>query len=100
MEDLPFGSDTNLPLGIDPKLAWADENLRHAPVEINHAERADLLRVPGIGPKTADAIVRERGRRRIRELSHLAQLGLRDSKRAADYILLDGHAPARQMALF
>jgi predicted DNA-binding helix-hairpin-helix protein len=100
VEDLPFGADTNLPLGIDPKLAWADENLRGAPVEINRAGRADLLRVPGIGPKTADAIVRERERRRIRELSHLAHLGLRDPKRAANYILLDGHAPAQQMALF
>lgn len=100
VEDLPFGQDTNLPLGVDPKLAWADENLRDAPVEINRAERGDLLRVPGIGPKTADAIVRERGRRQIRELSHLAHLGLRDPKRASDYILLDGHAPAQQMALF
>jgi predicted DNA-binding helix-hairpin-helix protein len=100
VEDLPFGQDTNLPLGIDPKLAWADENLRAAPVEINRAERADLLRVPGIGPKTADAIVQTRSRRRIRELSHLTSLGLRDAKRAAEYILLDGHAPARQIPLF
>jgi predicted DNA-binding helix-hairpin-helix protein len=81
-------------------LAWASENLAATPVEINRAERAQLLRVPGIGPKTADAIVRERSRRRIREVSHLAALGLRDTKRALPYILLDGQAPARQMALF
>ena len=37
---------------------------------------------------------------RIREVSHLSALGLRDAKRAAPYILLDGQAPARQMALF
>lgn len=100
VEEMPFGSDTNLPLHIDPKLAWANENLAGQPVEVNRAERADLLRVPGIGPKTADAIVQERSRRHIRELSHLAHLGLRDPKRAADFILLDGRAPARQMALF
>ena len=100
VEDLPFGRDTNLPLHTDPKLAWASENLAAMPVEINRAERAELLRVPGIGPKTADAIVRERSRRRIREVSHLAALGLRDAKRALPYILLDGQAPARQMALF
>jgi predicted DNA-binding helix-hairpin-helix protein len=100
VEDLPFGRDTNLPLHTDPKLAWATENLQSAPVEINRAERAELLRVPGIGPKTADAIVRERTRRRIREVSHLSALGLRDARRALPYILLDGQAPARQMALF
>ena len=100
VEDLPFGRDTNLPLNIDPKLAWARANLAATPVEINRAERAELLRVPGIGPKTADAIVRERSRRRIREVSHLSALGLRDAKRAVPYILLDGQAPARQMALF
>ncbi len=100
VEDLPFGQDTNLPLHSDPKLAWAGENLAAAPVEINQAGRADLLRVPGIGPKTADAILRQRGRRRIREVSQLAALGLRDAKRALPFILLDGHAPARQMALF
>ncbi len=99
VEELPFGRDTNLPLTIDPKLAWARENLAAAPVEINHAARTELLRVPGIGPKTADAIVRARSRRRIREVSHLAALGLRDAKRAAPYILLDGQAPARQLAL-
>jgi predicted DNA-binding helix-hairpin-helix protein len=100
VEDLPFGRDTNLPLHTDPKLAWASENLTATPVEINRAERSELLRVPGIGPKTADAIVRERSRRRIREVSHLAILGLRDAKRALPYILLDGQAPARQMELF
>lgn len=100
VEDLPFGSDTNLPLTVDPKLAWANENLRQAPVEVNCAERADLLRVPGIGPKTADAIVAERRRWRIREVSHLAALGLRDTKRATPFILLDGQSPARQMSLF
>jgi predicted DNA-binding helix-hairpin-helix protein len=100
VEDLPFGRDTNLPLHTDPKLAWASENLTASPVEINRAERSELLRIPGIGPKTADAIVRERSRRRIREVGHLAALGLRDATRALPYILLDGHAPARQMALF
>jgi len=100
VEELPFTADTNLPLDIDPKLAWATKNLSQAPVEVNQAPRGELLRVPGVGPKTADAIVRERSFRRIRELSHLTALGLRDMRRALPYILLDGRAPARQMALF
>jgi predicted DNA-binding helix-hairpin-helix protein len=100
VEDLPFGRDTNLPLHTDPKQAWARENLAAQPVEINRAERAELLRVPGIGPKTADAILRARRRQQIRDVSHLSALGLRDARRALPYILLDGHAPAQQMALF
>jgi len=100
VEDLPFLSSTNLPLDVDPKLAWAQENLREAPVEVNRAERSELLRVPGIGPKTADTILRERRHRRIREMDHLRALGLRDVQKAAPYMLLDGNLAQRQLSLF
>jgi len=100
VEDMPFTADTNLPLQIDPKLAWASENLRFTPVEINRAERPDLLRVPGIGPKTADAIVIARQRRQITDLSHLRALGVRNVAKASPFILLSGRAPVQQMALF
>ena len=100
VEDLPFLSSANLPLDVDPKLAWAKENLREAPVEVNRAERSELLRVPGIGPKTADAILRERRHRHIREMGHLRALGLRDVQKAAPYMLLDGNLAQRQLSLF
>jgi len=100
VEDLPFLSSANLPLDVDPKLAWAQENLREAPVEVNRAERSELLRVPGIGPKTADTILRERRHRRIREMDHLRALGLRDVQKAAPYMLLDGNLAQRQLSLF
>ncbi len=100
VEDLPFLSSANLPLDVDPKLAWAQENLREAPVEVNRAERSELLRVPGIGPKTADAILRERRHRHIREMGHLRALGLRDVQKAAPYMLLDGNLAQRQLSLF
>ncbi len=61
VEDLPFDASANLPLNIDPKLAWAQEHLLDAPLEVNRA-RGELLQVPGIGPVTADAIVKERRR--------------------------------------
>lgn len=97
---MPFTLDTNLPLQIDPKLAWASDNLRFTPVEVNRAERPDLLRVPGIGPKTADAIVNARQHRQITDLSHLRSLGVRDVAKASPFILLGGRAPSQQMALF
>ena len=77
----------------------AEENLRHAPVEINHASRAELLRVPGIGPKGADAIVQGRRTGHFTELSHLRRIGIRQAERAAPYLLLDGRAPAQQLPL-
>lgn len=100
VEELPFGSDTNLPLHIDPKAAWAEENLSHSPIEINHADRQQLLRVPGIGPKSADAIVAARTKSSFTELSHLSRIGVKNIERTAPYILLNGKAPHRQLSLF
>lgn len=100
VEELPFDSDQNLPLGIDPKMAWANSHLLHTPVEINSAELRELLKVPGIGPVAANAIVRERTRGRLASLGELRAIGLRSVERVAPYILLDGHRPAQQLPLW
>ena len=99
LEDLPFAFNANLPPEIDPKLAWAVANLRDAPVEVNRATRAELLRVPGIGPKSADAIVAARRQATFTELAHLHKVGVRDVGRTSPYILLNGRAPVQQLAL-
>ncbi len=98
MEDMPFNQDGNLPLDIDPKLAWAKHNLTHQPVEINTAHRELLIRVPGIGPKGVNTILIARRQRRIKDIHQLKRLGI-NIKRAADYLLLDGKLPSRQLAL-
>ena len=100
LEDLPFLRNGNLPLDIDPKLAWAQEHLRATPVEVNQAAHDELLRVPGIGPKIADAIVAARRQQRICEPGHLQRLGMRDVGKAAPYLLLDGKLVERQLSLF
>lgn len=99
LEELPFAGDGNLPLEVDPKLAWAREHLSEAPLEINHADRAELLRVPGIGTHGARAILQARRLAHLRSLEDLKSLGVVAS-RAAPFILLDGHRPPVQMALF
>ncbi len=99
VEELPFGSDGNLPLNQDPKLAWAQENLGHRPIELNRAERNELLRVPGIGPKGADRILRERRRGTLRDLGELRKIGVL-AERAAPYITLDGRRPPVQLRLW
>jgi len=99
VDELPFNAAGGLPAEIDPKLAWAEQHLRRQPVEINAAPRADLLRVPGIGPKTADAILRARRQNALKDMSHLRAQGA-IARRAAPFILLNGRRPAQQMPLF
>jgi predicted DNA-binding helix-hairpin-helix protein len=98
-EELPFDTGGNLPLESDPKLAWAQRNLIHAPVEVNTADRRDLLRVPGIGLIGVDRLLRERRRGHLRELTDLRKLGV-VTKRAAPFILLDGRRPVHQLSLW
>ena len=99
VEELPFDGSGNLPLGSDPKLAWARHHLVHVAVEVNTADRRDLLRVPGIGPTGVERVLHERRRGRLRELSDLRKLGI-VAMRAAPFVLLDGHRPSHQLPLW
>ena len=99
VEEMPFVGPGNLPLDVDPKLAWATENLT-TPLEVNRASRDELLRVPGIGPRTADSLVRVRRASTISELAHLRLAGVRDAEKAGRFLLLNGRAPVRQLPLF
>lgn len=99
IEDLPFQGEGNLPLDVDPKLAWANEHLRDCPIDVMWAERRDLLRIPGVGPKGADAIIQARRNGHLTEIGHLRAIGIRTPQRAAPYILLDGHKPLHQLVL-
>jgi predicted DNA-binding helix-hairpin-helix protein len=99
LEDLPFTSASNLPLHADPKQAWAQENLTDHPIEINKAEKRELIRIPGIGLKGADAILKARRINQLRDISALKKLGV-IAERAAPYLLFDGRQTARQMELF
>jgi len=98
-EELPYGKAGDLPRDIDPKLAWAKRHLCERPIEVNTADRRSLLRIPGIGPKSAERILVARRRGRLSDLSHLRQLGIR-AGRAAPYVLLDGRQAPRQLSLW
>jgi predicted DNA-binding helix-hairpin-helix protein len=52
--------DQDLDLAIDPKLAWALNNRGRFPVDVNAAERELLLRVPGLGVRSVERILRAR----------------------------------------
>jgi predicted DNA-binding helix-hairpin-helix protein len=98
MEEMPFDEQQNLPLDTDPKLAWALANLREMPIEVNRANRQELLRIPGIGPKGAWAIVRARRKGILREVKDLKAIGVQ-TKRLKPFVLLDGKRPDYQPRL-
>ena len=54
-----------LPLDIDPKLAWALKFRENFPVDVNRAPREAMLRVPGLGTKAVDRLIRSRRWRKI-----------------------------------
>ncbi len=99
LEEMPFDARGRLPLDTDPKRAWAEVHLCERPVEVNRAEREELLRVPGIGPKGAAAILRARRRATLRSVGELRQIGVR-TKDIEPFVLLDGRRPEYQLRLF
>ena len=88
-DEVEFGSDGNLALGLDPKAAWALAHPERFPVEITTALYEELIRVPGIGPGTARGIIRERGSTLIRGLADLRKLGV-ITQRAAGFLSIRG----------
>lgn len=55
----------DLDLEVDPKLSWALRHPECFPVDINRADYSLILRVPGIGVKSAQMIVATRRQSRI-----------------------------------
>jgi predicted DNA-binding helix-hairpin-helix protein len=97
LSDLTFGKDSNLPLEVDPKKAYAERHLREAPLEVNRASPHQLLRVPGIGLQGVRRILHARQHTRLTDLSQLKKLGI-ETQRAAPYLLLNGRRPNRQLS--
>ncbi|MCC8153086.1 MAG: putative DNA modification/repair radical SAM protein [Tannerellaceae bacterium] len=65
----------NLDLEVDPKLAWALRHPEQFPVDLNTADYSLILRVPGIGVKSAKLIVVTRRHGRI-TASTLKKIGV------------------------
>lgn len=73
---------------LDPKCDWALRHLEYFPVEINRADYHTLLRVPGIGYKSAGRIVKARRTAKL-TFSDLKKIGV-VLKRALYFITCSG----------
>lgn len=88
-KDIVFNEEGQIPLQVDPKQAWAMVHPEFFPVDINRADRRTLLRVPGIGPLSADAILRVRRDTPLGGLEDLRKTGA-FHRRAAPYVEFSG----------
>lgn len=87
--DLIFDQQGNLDLTLDPKLMYAVQNPQLFPMEINKASYQQLLRIPGIGPRSAERIISVRRQFRLNSPEELKNLGV-VIKRALHYITING----------
>jgi putative DNA modification/repair radical SAM protein len=83
-------SAPSLDEALDPKTAWALRNMQFFPVDINRADYERILRVPGIGVKSAGRVVVARRERRLRH-EDLKRLGV-VMKRASHFVTCDGRS--------
>lgn len=87
--DFVFDETGNLDSTLDPKLMYAVRNPQLFPVEINKASYEQLLRVPGIGPKSARKILQLRRQYRIKSPLELKNMGI-SLKRCGKFITISG----------
>lgn len=87
-DELLSESQPNFNELLDPKCDWALRHLEHFPVEVEKASYATLLRVPGIGPKSASRITYARRYGRL-NFDNLKRMGV-VLKRAHYFITCGG----------
>jgi putative DNA modification/repair radical SAM protein len=93
VEEITSPAAPNLDLALDPKLAWALRNRETFPVDVNKAPRELLLRIPGLGVRNVERIVRARRYTRLR-LADLIRLRLQ-MKKLLPFIMTADHHPAK-----
>ena len=93
-DELTTEQAPDLDLRIDPKLAWAIRNPHHFPININRAPRHLLLRVPGLGVKNVDRLLKARRWSSVR-LQDLLRLRV-PIKKAMPFIETADHHPHRR----
>ena len=90
-EEILDDTTPDLDLEIDPKLSWALRHPEFFPLDLNTAEFEHILRVPGIGVKSAYRIIAARRFRKV-TVEHLKKMGVA-LKRAKFFIALPGESP-------
>lgn len=96
-DEIVDDGNPDLDLEIDPKTAWALRHPEFFPVDVNRADYRTILRVPGIGQRSAERIMHARRFGRIGE-SHLKSIGV-VMKRARFFLALGGKGQGRYFTI-
>lgn len=93
-EIVPAGEGSGmLSLEVDPKFAWALAHRERFPVDLNHAPKEMLLRVPGLGVKAVERLLVARRGRALRS-DDLKRLRVPLGK-VMPFVVLPDHRPGR-----
>lgn len=90
-DEIADDSHPDLELEIDPKLSWALRHPEFFPVDVNRADYEMILRIPGVGVKSATLIVNARRFRRLTS-EHLRKIGV--VMKRARYFITSGELEA------
>jgi putative DNA modification/repair radical SAM protein len=94
--ELTTPQQPNLDLKIDPKLAWALRHRDFFPIDLNKASRSALMRIPGIGVRNVDRILKIRRHHKLR-LDDLTKLRVSLPKVRPFVVTADHNAEAHRI---
>ena len=83
-DELLAETNPNFDPDFDPKMNWALHHPELFPVEINKASYRMLLRIPGIGPRNAQRIIKER---RVAAITYQSLKKMRVALKRAQYFI-------------
>jgi len=89
--ELTTEQQPNLEAEVDPKLGWALRHREFFPVDVNKAGKEAMLRVPGLGARNVQRIVKIRRWRNLR-MEDLAKLRV-SMKRVRPFVIAADHNP-------
>jgi putative DNA modification/repair radical SAM protein len=92
VRELTTPEEPDLPLGMDPKFAWALRHPEKFPVDLHTAPRETMLRVPGLGVRNVDRLIGVRRWHRV-TLADLARLRV-PLKKTLPFVVTADHQPA------
>ncbi len=91
---LGLNEESNFGNAGDVKFAVAKNSPGLFPVDVNNAKVEELLRVPGIGPKGAERVLRLREKQRLQDFKDLRKAGVL-VKRAQSFIQVERERQSR-----
>lgn len=94
MDEIVNDANPNLDLEIDPKLGYALRHPELFPIDVNKADYEMILRIPGVGPKSAQMILVARKYGRLTS-DKLKKMGV--VMKRAQYFITSGELSAKNL---